>query len=356
MSGIVQSIEAAVAVHEKDLKVIFINDAFESIFEIRGEDAVGASPEDFLPNIDPAQKAAVIARLKKTFQTGEKSPYHVFPYQSPSGKRRHLVAISIPVTDKDHEITHVMSVIHDVTRRKELERDAIESARLASIADMAYALAHEISNPLTGIRLGLSTLYQNILKDENRQILDSVMKDLTRIQNTVKSFLKSRKEKPPMQDLRTAVFGEIIDEVLFHLSGQLEKKGLKVTKHLTHEDAGVSINKDCIHMVLLNVLLNAIEATPPEGRIMIRTLNDPNKRNHLTSRFLTVEVEDSGAGIEKDDRDKVFNAFYSTKERGTGLGLSICKHLITQHNGTMDLGSTEGGGTTVRFHVPTVRV
>jgi PAS domain S-box-containing protein len=111
LNGIVQSIEAAVVLHDRNLEVVFVNDAFEDIFEIKGEDVIGRSPMDFLPDFDAKHKEAILSRLRNTLKTGIKSPYHEFPYYSPSGKYRHLLAISIPIIDREKEITHVMSVI-----------------------------------------------------------------------------------------------------------------------------------------------------------------------------------------------------------------------------------------------------
>ena len=89
---------------------------------------------------------------------------------------------SIPIFDEENELRHVMSIIRDITPQKALEQEAVKAAKLSSVQDMAYALAHEINNPLTGIKLGLSTLYDTLKKTENIQVLDSVMKDLNRIQ------------------------------------------------------------------------------------------------------------------------------------------------------------------------------
>ena len=131
LSGIVQSIEAAVVLHDRDLKVVFINEAFKEIYEVREQDIMGRSPMEFLPDSEESQKKAIYSRLEKTLKTGVKSPYHEFPFCSSSGKYRYLLAISIPIFNKDNEITHVMSLINDITNRKELEQEAVKAAKLA---------------------------------------------------------------------------------------------------------------------------------------------------------------------------------------------------------------------------------
>ncbi|MBL7202795.1 MAG: PAS domain S-box protein [Desulfobacteraceae bacterium] len=350
LSGIIQSIEAAVVLHDRKLKVVFVNDAFESIFEIKGGNAIGRSPMEFLPVFDKRHKEAIFSRLENTLKTGNRSGYHEFPYCSPTGKYRQLLAISIPIFDNKNEITHVMSVIHDVTRRKELEKEAVKAAKLSSIADMAYTLAHEINNPLTGIKLGLSTLYESLEKEENIKVVDSVMKDLNRIQSTVYAFLKARKKPSQMKKEELSITAHIIDDVLFHLSGQLDLQGIKVDKNLCRNDSYILIDQDGIHQVLLNVLLNAIQATPEHGKITISTKVTP--RNNKP--FLCISLADTGIGIEKSQCQEAFRSFYSSKPGGIGLGLSICKNIVASHEGFMELESDRGNGTIVRIYLPVI--
>lgn len=353
LSGIVQSIEAAVVLHDRDLKVVFVNDSFEKVFEIPAQDAMGRSPMDFLPEFDGRHKEAIFSRLHNTLMTGVKSPYHEFSYCSPPGKYRQLLAISIPIFDNNKEITHVMSVIHDVTRRKELEQEAVKAAKLSSVADMAYTLAHEINNPLTGIRLGLSTLYDGLKKEENIQILESVMKDLNRIQNTVHGFLKARKKPTHLRREKFSILENIIDDVLFHLSGQLDIQNIEVQKQLSRGDFHILMDRDGIHRVVLNVLLNAIQAIRREGKINISTSISPQEEGGIEKvPLLCISVADSGVGIEQEKSQEVFKPFYSSKPGGTGLGLSISENIISTHSGYMAFESEKGKGTTVRIYLP----
>ena len=353
LNGIVQSIETAVVLHDRKLKVIFVNDSFEKIFEIKREDAVGKSPMEFLPDFEKRHKDAIFSRLRNTLKTEVRSKYHEFSYCSPSGSYRHLLSISIPIFDHNGAITHVMSVIHDITRRKELEQEAVKAAKLSSVADMAYTLAHEINNPLTGIRLGLSTLYDSLKKKENIQVLNSVMKDLNRIQKTVHSFLRAKKEQSQLKKERLSIIEEIIEEVLFHLSGQLDLKSITVSKHLTKDPSYLSISRDGIHQVLLNIFLNAIQATPEKGKIVVSTeIIFSTEQTENNTPFLCISVSDTGEGLDSKQREAIFEPFYSLKPGGTGLGLSICKNILAAHNGFMEFESNIGKGTTVKIFIP----
>jgi len=356
LNGIVQSIEAAVVVHDRRLKVVFINASFKTIYEIDEENVIGRSPMDFLPDSEESQKKAILSRLQKTLRTGVKSPYHEFSYCSQSGKFRHLVGISIPIFDSSHEITHVMSVIHDLTRRKELEQEAVKAAKLSSIADMAYTLAHEINNPLMGIKLGLSSLYDSLKKEENIQTLDSVMKDLKRIQEIVNAFLRAKKNPSFLKKEKISIIGEILEDVLFHLSGKLDRQNISIDKRLSGEDHDILIDRDGIYRVFLNLFLNAIQAMPEKGRLTISTgVTTSGERGERPRDLLCISLADTGSGIDPKHSKEIFEPFYSSKPEGTGLGLSICKEIVSAHHGFMKVEGDVGKGTTVNIYLPIVK-
>lgn len=352
LSGIVQSIEAAVVLHDRSLKVVFVNESFKKIYEKEDHEVIGKSPVEFLPDFEREQKEAILRRLRRTLTTGEKSRYHEFTYCSPSGKFRYLLGISIPIFNGRKEITHVMSVIHDLTRRKELEQAAVKAAQLSSIADMAYILAHEINNPLTGIILGLSTLYDNLTQDDNIRTVDSIMKDLKRIQSIVSDFLRPKRKGLNRRPERLPVVAEIIDDILLNLSGQLNHQRIKVVRRLCSDDCGLELDRDEMHRALMNIMLNAVQVLPRDGRIIIRSRVLPGEGPADPARLL-LSLTDNGPGIEAQKQDMIFNPFYSSKSGGTGLGLSICRNIVTAHGGTMEVQSADGRGTTINIFLPT---
>ena len=250
--SVVQSINSAVILHDRQLKVIFVNDVFEVIFDIKKKDALGKSPMEFLPDFDATHREAIQTRLRKTLKSGKRSPYHEFIYYSPAGNLRHLLAISIPVFNTKKEITHVMSLIHDLTLRKELEKEVLKAAKLSAVADMAYTLAHEINNPLTGIKLGLSTLYDGLEKSENIQVLNSVMKDLNRIQGTVNAFLREKKNQILLKKGMSGIINDIFEDALFHLSGQLNLNHIEVRRSFCRENRPIVLDRDRLYEVFLN--------------------------------------------------------------------------------------------------------
>ncbi|MEJ2726232.1 MAG: ATP-binding protein [Deltaproteobacteria bacterium] len=351
----VQSIDSAVILHNRRLEVVFVNDAFEGIFGIRKEDALGRSPMNFLPEFDKKHKEAIQARLKNTLISGTKSPYHEFNYYSPTRKFRCLLAVSVPVFNRKREITHVMSLIHDITRRKDLEKEVLKAARISSVADTAFTVAHEINNPLTGIKLGLKTLYHSLKKEENIQVLDSVMKDLNRIEKIVSSFLKANKSPSQPEKHKLSVIEEILDDVLFHLSGQLDLRNISVEKRFCPQERYIFADRDRIYQVFLNILLNAIQIMKEKGEITVSTsLVESQASPEVQGRCVCISLTDSGPGISTDDPDEIFRPFYSTKPAGTGLGLSICKDIISAHKGLIKAQNQRGRGTTIQVYLPII--
>lgn len=348
--SVVQSINSAVILHDRQLQVVFVNDVFEAIFDIPKKEALGKSPMEFLPDFDETHRKAIQNRLKKTLDTGRKSPYHEFTYFSPAGNLRYLLALSMPVFNTSKEISHVMSLIHDVTLKNELEQEKLKGAKLTSLADMAYTLAHEINNPLTGIKLGLNSLYKGLERSENIQLLDSVMKDLNRIQTTVNQFLKEKKNETKLKKNMTGVIDEILEDVLFHLSRQLDLRHIAVKKVFFSRNLPILIDREKLHEVFLNLILNAIEAIADKGRVTIKTDIVSSKNN--PTEALRVSISDTGEGIDGASLSQVFNRFYTSKKDGTGLGLSICRRHIEKHGGRIELKSRKGIGTTATIHLP----
>jgi signal transduction histidine kinase len=176
---------------------------------------------------------------------------------------------------------------------------------------------------------------------------------LNRIQKTVHSFLRAKKEQSQLKKERLSIIEEIIEEVLFHLSGQLDLKSITVSKHLTKDPSYLFISRDGIHQALLNIFLNAIQATPRKGKIVVSTvITFSAEQTENKTPFLCISVSDTGKGLDSKQREAIFEPFYSLKPGGTGLGLSICKNILAAHNGFMEFESNIGKGTTVKIFIP----
>ena len=153
-----------------------------------------------------------------------------------------------------------------------------------------------------------------------------------------------------MEKENISIIAEIIEDVLFHPSGQLDLQGITVVRQFHNDDATILIDRNGIHQVFLNLFLNAIQATPEHGKITIFTEAMPRDNKP----FLCISLADTGIGMGQNKCQEAFRSFYSSKPGGTGLGLSICKNIIASHEGFMELESERGKGTIVSIYLPVI--
>lgn len=243
------------------------------------------------------------------------------------------------------------------TAQTELERyhqeQLARADRLATIGEMAATIAHEIRNPLTGISGALSVLGRDFSADDpRRDVIRQTQQLIGRLNKTVESILHySRPTQPQFQRVSIS---EIMDRTLALVAGEAGKARV----NLIREDepaadslAAPVVNADPhqLQQVFINLVLNAIHATPPGGHITLRTQVLPNPAG---GNLVQLEIEDSGKGMTTDETVRAFQPFFTTKVQGTGLGLPIAKQIVEQHQGHIALRSVLGHGTCVTVELP----
>ncbi|NVM03081.1 MAG: PAS domain S-box protein [Candidatus Helarchaeota archaeon] len=286
----------------------------------------------------------------------------------------------IPLKDELGNQTGWVSVIRDITERKQMEQMLIQSEKMASIGTLAAGVAHEINNPIGYIYNNLKILLkyneknknfytniQELIEEHTKEkiIIEKFMKlkedaDIDYLFNDISSAteesiegaekvikivsdLKSfaRKEKPKME---IADINKGIEKTLNIVWNELKYKSEVV------KEFGDILEIECdikrLEQVFVNILVNAVQAIENRGVIKIKTFTKNN--------FIVIRISDTGKGIPKENVGKIFDAFYTTKEpgKGTGLGLSISYKIIQEHDGTIDVESEVGKGTTFTIKLP----
>ena len=241
--------------------------------------------------------------------------------------------------DKLHRETQVLL---------ELEEQLGAAQKLSALGQLSASLAHEIKNPLSSIKGTAEILLDEFPKDHpKREFVEILLKETTRLNNTVEEVLQfsrrgiqgKKKEEAEIEPL-----SQVIDRVTSLLASQLRKKSIKLTVIGWEEGKAFHVASEKLSQVFLNIILNGIDAAPTRGEIIIETMK------HATG--CTVSVKDNGAGIPDELKDKIFSAFYSTKEGGTGLGLSISKKIVESYGGTLTLSDAETGGACFSVFLP----
>jgi two-component system NtrC family sensor kinase len=243
-------------------------------------------------------------------------------------------------------------------KSRALERvqgEILQMEKMVSLGKLAAIVAHEINNPLAGIRTYALLLRKRLARrtvpettershelDEETTILAQIESEATRCGEIVKNLLQfSRPSRPKAEptDLNDLVRGTV--RLVQH---QIDLKGITAEVSLADALPAVVCDPQQIRQALVAVIINAVEAVPPEGTIRVVTRADE-------SSGVQIEVADTGSGIDEETRKHIFEPFYTTKEGGAGLGLAVVFGIIRSHGGKIDVESTPGRGTTIRFRL-----
>ena len=227
--------------------------------------------------------------------------------------------------------------------RLRLEEQLNQAERLAALGEMVAGVSHEVKNPLGIIQSTAELLGGMPDANENQKRLSGVIKEESgRLNRIVTEFLDFARPQVPF--LQECHLEKILEKNLTFLQPELEKRNIEVHDHVNGRPLILRADQDLLYRALLNIFLNAIQATPDGGSI---TINVEEEKD-----YYRIEIQDSGQGINQENVKKIFNPFFTTKEKGSGLGLSIVRKIIEGHRGTIAIESKEGEGTTVKIHLP----
>ncbi len=257
----------------------------------------------------------------------------------------------------DKEIAVLQKTFKDMVesmkrRRMESKTKIIQSEKQASVGRLAAGVAHEINNPLTGVLTYTHMLLRRKdIPDDIRSDLKVVAESTERVRKIVKGLLDfSRQTK---LDPEPTEINRLVDSTVKMVENQALIKGVNITFHPGENLPMLVIDRSQIQSVLLNMILNAFDATKPSDHITIRTSEalSASDKNH---RGVEITIADTGCGIPAENLDKLFDPFFSTKEvgQGTGLGLSVSFGIVKEHNGNIRLQSEVGKGTTFFVWLP----
>lgn len=267
---------------------------------------------------------------------------------------------SFAVYDESGTFLRTFSILRDVREIKDLQNSLIHTSRLAAIGELSACVAHDISNPLSVIKL-YSELLEFQLKDLSandpsgiaslQESLESMRKSVDKMEKLVshlRDFSRSTQAQLEQVDLR-----QVMGDALFMITNKLEKNNVKLVRRIPEEGCYLMGHGSQLEQVFMNLLGNACDAMKglPEATLTIEvTKMDSGPR----SGYWKCVVTDSGAGISPEHRDMIFTPFFTTKPRGqgTGLGLSIVKNIVRRHGGEITVQSEVGKGTSFTVLLP----
>lgn len=238
----------------------------------------------------------------------------------------------------------------DITERKMMVERLYQSEKLSMLGTIAAGIAHEVRNPLAGIKLNLQFLEQKHgTTFEDIEVLKLAIQGTQHIEKVVENTLNIARSTTP--DVRTGSINEIVTQAVSLLMLTVHKKNVSLATDLQHDLPVLKIDGKQILQVVLNILRNAIEATPSGGEILITTAMEDPKSTELKPR-LVCSVRDTGEGISDEYLKAAFELFKTTKNSGTGLGLSLSRRIMQQHGGDIVITKPAVGGTEIKLYFP----
>ncbi len=234
--------------------------------------------------------------------------------------------------------------------RRVHETEMLQAEHLATLGELAAGIAHEIRNPLAGIAGAIEIITKDFPPDHpDREVLVDLRQEVRRIEKTLNDLLVYARPKPP-QFGRTNL-RETVAHTLQLANRQTGAKRIEFSIQLPPELPEIVADSEQLHQVLLNLILNGIQAIEREGKITVAAqLRSRPEENG--SSVLEISVSDTGPGVPPEHRERIFRPFYTTKRSGTGLGLSLCRRIISQHGGTLTLESELGRGSRFVIRLP----
>ncbi len=278
------------------------------------------------------------------------------------GKTLYLGYHSEYVSTIDGRVAGYLMAFMEISELKRLQQEQARIDKLASLGILASGIAHEIRNPLAGIKAMAQTIQNELPPDDpNHVYVERIIKQVNRLDTILKAFFAYARPKIPY---RTEVdLKEVMSDIEIMLKHQVEKKNIKLKVNIPSKLPYVLVDKDQLQQILINLILNSIDAVDKDhGLIEVkarRIASVPGKNNGNKSCSKNIQnlcgveiiVKDNGCGIDPGVMDKIFDPFFTTKPKGTGLGLSIVHQLVTENCGEIYVNSYPGRGTkfTLKF-------
>ena len=340
VENIIQHLPVGVIVFDAKDKVQLVNYAALELLKTNHESILKKAASGLFAEIKIAIGAEIAAKIKNRAEAS---------WDEVAMPEEALAKISvIPFKDRDYRFLGTTMIIQDVSIDHYLQSYFVRSEKMASVAELAVGVAHEINNPLYIVKNYFELIRDDTLDSSVRQRIDEIEKEVDRIVEIVSSLLSfSRIRDFPAKRVNLVY---VLEEVLLLLDHTLSKKNIILKKNLPAQQVEIFGDENKLKQLFINLINNSIEAVLDEGVIGVDLLRNNGEKK------IEVVVSDNGYGIPRDIQDSIFKPFYSTKinKRNTGLGLSICQHIVREHGGEISFSSLPGEKTSfrVQFSLP----
>jgi PAS domain S-box-containing protein len=352
LNDILESLTNGVIVVDRSGRITTFNQTAGNLTGLKPQNCLGKTLKEVFP-FDLFEN--LVSRLEKNRR---ETAYQDQDITTPDKKIIHARVSASPVWDNHSGQIGTVLILQDRTDLRRLEEFAHRNQRLREMGEMAAGIAHEIRNPLGSIELFASLLKKDLEGDPEKaelvQHIRAGVQNMDRIISTLLLFAKSSQPSRQQCDINL-----LLAELLDGLDDIRVPDNIKVVRDFGKEEMLANGDRELLRQVFPNLIRNAIQAMPDGGELRLQTekalipvSGSESGKDAGARKFITVTVTDTGGGICADDLSKIFNPFFTTKDKGTGLGLAISHNIIKAHQGTIEAVSEEGKSTSFRVKIP----
>jgi len=330
---ILDAITIGVVLLDNSGKIVFANKATEEILEEKQSSLLGKHLVSLLSEGDE--------------RLGTRREDNVFFYRKDKD-RRPLKLWAVPYHDAKKKIRGKIVNLQDMTRVYKMQQEMLKMDRLAYLGELSSALAHEIRNPLAGIKTTAQALDEELSGDDpKKEYIDRIVKEIDRLNDLLRTFFSFA--KPKSLDLVPYQVEHLIKEVRGLLGKEAENARVTVKEKYAAALPPVWMDVTQMKQVLINLFLNALQAMPAGGQVGIEADGANSAKG-----WVQIRMQDTGEGISPEHLSTIFDPFFTTKSKGLGLGLSISQKIVEGHGGSIEVESSTGQGSIFIINLPVV--
>jgi PAS domain S-box-containing protein len=344
---------SANAIMAADMKgtIILWSQSAEEILGYKTKDVVGKLN---ITKVYPEGMAKKVMEKLRTSENDRKGRLKFYPvvFVKQDGRIAEGNLAASIVYDENHNEIATVGIFTDLKERLEMERrlkttqeQLLQSEKLAAMGRLTSQIAHELNNPLYGIMNTLELMKTEISpENKRRKLLDMALSEIVRLSELLRKMLTF--SKPDQKEKQPVDINTLLDEMLLLHEKQFRENDILISMELSNGLDKVYASKNQLRQVFLNIFKNAGDAMPSGGTLTVKT--------NVEGQEIVIEISDTGIGIKKENLNKIFDAFFTTKSsvKGVGLGLSVCYGFVIEHGGDIKVESKEGAGTTFIITLP----
>jgi signal transduction histidine kinase len=274
-------------------------------------------------------------------------------------RRKDKVEFPVGFTINNHlsirgETLGKIVIFRDMTNVFKIQEEILRMDRLVSLGKLSSGIAHELRNPLAGIKTTAQALSEEMSKDDSRrEYLNRITKEIDRLNDLLKTFFSFA--KPQKLNLIACSVKDIINEIIPFLFKEIADQGVRFVEAYHPQLPKIKVDKNQMYQVFLNLFLNAIQAMPNGGELKIEVNPIVSySQDGPSQNFIKIVISDTGKGIPSNIIHRIFDPFFTTRPKGIGLGLSITYQIIKKHGGTIKVESKLEKGTSFIINLPVI--